>query len=242
MSVMIGKEHYTDGELAHAMASQVSQMLPLDFMEGGGGFKTFIPSAIKPFAEAFTNESWTGMPIYKDNDYNKDDPEWTKAYKSANKYLVGLSKAMNEATGGDAYTSGKIDINPAQVEYLLNGVFGGMFSTVDKLTKMGETVVGEREYDSRNFLLLNRVVKSGDERTEYRAVEQLLLLDKGGGREVAQAVEPLRERHGRRHIRLCREDSMAECFAGVQSAGDLRGVFGRHRRHQRRVERPDAAR
>lgn len=170
VSAMNGKKHYTAGELAHQMASQVSQMLPIDIMEGSGGFKAFVPSAIKPIAEVIGNESWTGMPIYKDTPFNKDMPEWTKAYKSANKYLVGLSKALNEATGGDAYTSGKIDINPAQVEYLLNGIFGGVSSTIDRLTKMGETVIGDREYDPRSFLLLNRLVKNGDERTEYRAV------------------------------------------------------------------------
>lgn len=170
VSAMSGKEHYTAGGLAHQMASQVSQMLPIDIMEGSGGFKAFVPSAIKPIAEVIGNESWTGMPIYKDTPFNKDMPEWTKAYKSANKYLVGLSKALNEATGGDAYTSGKIDINPAQVEYLLNGIFGGVSSTIDRLTKMGETVIGDREYDPRSFLLLNRLVKNGDERTEYRAV------------------------------------------------------------------------
>ena len=170
VSAMNGKEHYTAWELAHQMASQVSQMLPIDIMEGSGGFKAFVPSAIKPIAEVIGNESWTGMPIYKDTPFNKDMPEWTKAYKSANKYLVGLSKALNEDTGGDAYTSGKIDINPAQVEYLLNGIFGGVSSTIDRLTKMGETVIGDREYDPRSFLLLNRLVKNGDERTEYRAV------------------------------------------------------------------------
>ena len=170
ISAMIGNEHYTAGELAHQMASQVSQMFPIDFMEGGGSFKAFVPSAVKPVAEVIVNKSWTGMPIYKDTPFNKDMPEWTKAYKSANKYLVGLSKVLNEATGGDAYTSGMIDINPAQVEYLLNGIFGGVSSTIDKLTKMGETIIGSREYDPRSFLLLNRLVKNGDERTEYRAV------------------------------------------------------------------------
>lgn len=97
VSAMSGKEHYTAGELAHQMASQISQMLPIDFMEGGGSFKAFLPSAVKPVAEVIGNESWTGMPIYKDTPFNKDMPEWTKAYKSANKYLVGLSKALNEA-------------------------------------------------------------------------------------------------------------------------------------------------
>ena len=170
MSAISGKEHYTSGELAGQIAGQVSQALPIDFMEGGGGFKAFVPSAVKPFAEVMTNKSWTGMPLYKDTPWNKDMPEWTKAYKSANKQLVGLSKVLNEVSGGDAYTSGVIDINPAQVEYLLNGYFGGVSSTIDKFAKMGETALGQREYDPRSFLILNRLVKSGDERTEYRHI------------------------------------------------------------------------
>lgn len=169
-STISGKEHYTSSELASQIASQVSQALPIDFMEGGGGFKAFVPSAVKPYAEVMTNKSWTGMPLYKDTPWNKDMPEWTKAYKSANKQLVGFSKLLNEISGGDAYTSGVIDINPAQVEYLLNGYFGGVSSTIDKFAKMSETALGQREYDPRSFLILNRLVKSGDERTEYRHI------------------------------------------------------------------------
>ena len=170
VSAMSGKEHFTDSELGKAIAGQMTQVLPIDFLEGGGGVKAFVPSAIKPFAEVYSNKSWTGMPIYKDTPFNKNMPEWTKAYKSANKYLVNVAKVLNETTGGDNYTKGTIDINPAQIEYLLNGYFGGVSSTIDKLTKSAETIAGEREYDPRNFLLLNRVLKNGDERTEARAI------------------------------------------------------------------------
>ncbi|MBR6806149.1 MAG: hypothetical protein IKM47_06515 [Bacteroidaceae bacterium] len=170
-SVLSGKEHLTGGEIAEAIAGQVTQILPLDFLEGGGGLNAFVPSVVKPLWEAYiAKKSWTGLPLYKDNPYNKNMPEWTKAYKSANKYIVNLAAVLNEATGGDAYTKGAIDINPAQIEYMLNGYFGGVASTIDKLTKMYETAVGDREYDPRSFLLWNRLVKAGDERTEYRAV------------------------------------------------------------------------
>ncbi len=170
-STLSGKEHFTDGELAGKIAGQVSQLLPLDFMEGGGGFKAFIPSSIKPFAEAYGyKKSWTGLPLYKDTPYNKDMPEWTKAYKSANKYLVDLSETLNEMSGGDQYTKGAVDFNPAQVEYVLNGYFGGIANTIDRMTKMGETLIGQREYDPNSFLVLNRILKNGDERTEYKAV------------------------------------------------------------------------
>lgn len=171
ISVLNGKEHLTDGEIAEAITGQATQILPIDFLEGGGGLNAFVPSAYKPLWEAYVAEkSWTGMPLYKDTPYNKDMPEWTKAYKSANKYIVGLANAMNEATGGDPYTKGTIDFNPAKIEYMLNGYFGGVFGTIDKLSKMVETVTGNREYDPRSFLLANRLVKVGDERTEYRAV------------------------------------------------------------------------
>lgn len=170
-SVLSGKEHLTGGEIAEAIAGQATQILPLDFLEGGGGWNAFVPSAAKPIVEAYVAEkSWTGLPLYKDTPFNKDMPEWTKAYKSANKHIVNLAAVLNEATGGDPYTKGAIDINPAKVEYMLNGYFGGVFGTIDKLVKMGETAFTEREYDHRNFLLVNRLVKAGDERTEYRAV------------------------------------------------------------------------
>ena len=171
ISVLNGKEHLTGEEIAEAITGQATQILPIDFLEGGGGLNAFVPSAYKPLWEAYVAEkSWTGMPLYKDTPYNKDMPEWTKAYKSANKYIVGLANAMNEATGGDPYTKGTIDFNPAKIEYMLNGYFGGVFGTIDKLSKMVETVTGNREYDPRSFLLANRLVKAGDERTEYRAV------------------------------------------------------------------------
>lgn len=172
VSAMSGKEHFTNSELGKAIAGQVTQILPIDFLEGEGGVKAFVPSAVKPFAEVISNKGWTGMPIYKDTPYNKNMPEWTKTYKSANKYLVGLAKILNEKTGGDAYTKGSVNINPAQIEYLLNGYFGGVSNTIDKLTKSAETIAGKRDYDPKSFLLLNRVLKSGDERTEERAINR----------------------------------------------------------------------
>lgn len=170
MSAVSGKEHYTGEELANQIAGQFSQLMPIDFLEGGGGWNAFVPSSVKPFAEVIANKSWTGMPIYKDTPWNKDMPEWTKSYKSGNKYLINLAAVMNDVSGGDQYTKGSIDINPAKVEYLLNGYFGGVSNTIDKTSKMFDTMFGDREYDPRNWLVLNRVLKNGDERTEYRSI------------------------------------------------------------------------
>ena len=167
--VITGNERYSDSELAFQMGSQISQILPLDMLEGGGGINPFVPSIAKPFVEAYImNKSWTGLPVYKDSPWNKNNPEWTKAYKSANTYLISGAKWLNEISGGDDYKKGYIDINPAKVEYLLSGMFGGAFTTGDKLVKMGETIFSDREFDWRNMLIANRVVKTGDERTANR--------------------------------------------------------------------------
>ena len=167
-SVMSGKERYTNQELAHEVLCQVSQVLPLDVVGEGSG--AFVPNFAKPAFEVLTNESWTGLPIYKQTAYNERDPAYTKAYSNTNKQLVGMSKMLNELSGGDSQKSGWLDVNPSVIEHLGRGYLGGYFNLVDKLVKTGETVVGSREYDPSNLLIVNRFVKSGSERTAYRAI------------------------------------------------------------------------
>jgi hypothetical protein len=170
--VISNHERYNDEELAFQILSQVSQIMPLDMLEGGGGWQPFIPSALKPVAEAYIlNRSWTGMPIYRDSYFNKDDPEWAKAYASTDKQLVDFARWLNATTGGDDYKKGKIDINPSKLEYILNGYFGGMYTFPSKIKKAGETAIGKRDFEWRNMPLANRLVKSGDERTAYRKLK-----------------------------------------------------------------------
>lgn len=171
-STLAGKESGTTKDIAKEAVSQISQLFPIDFMEGGGGLHALIPSAVKPIVEAETNTAWTGLPIYKDNDFNKNMPEYTKVYKTANGYLVEIARALNDATGGNKYKKGFIDINPAKMEYVLKGMLGGAFSFPDKLVKTTETIMGDREFDWRNTPFANRFVKNADERTEYKALNE----------------------------------------------------------------------
>lgn len=181
--VISGNERYSNSELAYYIAAQVSQVMPLDFLEGANptshdGFSAeslihpFIPSAFKPFTEAYImNKGWTGLPIAKDSPFNKYEPEWKRVYQSSDQHLVEFSRWLNQTTGGNDYKKGILDINPAKLEYLLSGTFGGAVSTTGKLKKMGETALGTREFEWRNMLLANRVIKSGDERTANRKLQ-----------------------------------------------------------------------
>ena len=170
----------TAGEIAGQAMGQISQLMPLDLSEGGGmdftwgasgNFNALAPSAVKPVAEAWTNKSWTGLPVYKDTPYNKQDPEWTKAFKNTNTFLVKMCKQLNEWTGGDSVKGGAVDLNPAVMEHLLKGYLGGYMQTANQIGKL-TGVFGDRENEFRNWPVVSRFLQEGDERTKWRAVTE----------------------------------------------------------------------
>lgn len=169
--IVSGKEKYTDKKMAMKIAEQMSQVLPLDMMEGGGGFSAFVPSSVKPLIEAGDNKDWTGLPLYKDNDFNKGMPEWTKAFKSVDPAILAMTKYANELTGGNKYSKGDFNLNPAIIEHILDGYFGGIEATRSQLVKSAETAWGSRDFDWRNIPVGNRLIKSGDERTKKKAID-----------------------------------------------------------------------
>lgn len=168
VGVITGKERYSDSELAYNIVSQLSQLMPLDLTEGEGGWANLLPQVAKTPAELMTNRTWYGMPIYKDTPFNKEDPEWTKAYSNANQTIVAVTKWLNELTGGNDYKKGWLDINPAQVEYALKSYFGGVSTTIDHLMKSFSAAFGEGEFNWRDVPLASRVLRHGDERTAFR--------------------------------------------------------------------------
>lgn len=169
--IVSGKEKYTDKKMAMKIAEQMSQVLPLDMMEGGGGFSAFVPSSVKPLIEAGDNKDWTGLPLYKDNDFNKGMPEWTKAFKSVDPAILAMTKYANELTGGNKYSKGDVNLNPAIIEHIFDGYFGGIEATRSQLVKSAETAWGSRDFDWRNIPVGNRLIKSGDERTKKKAID-----------------------------------------------------------------------
>lgn len=150
--------------------AQMSQLLPVDMMEGT---KALWPSSVKPMVEVSNNESWYGSPIWKDTPYDKYMPNWTKAYKSANKDLVNLSETLNEVSGGSKYRKGTIDLNPAAIEYLLKQYTGGFFTVTNQIRNLINVGTGEKDFDWRYVPLANRMLMSGgDERNVGRGLDE----------------------------------------------------------------------
>jgi hypothetical protein len=170
MTAMSGKNQMTRGEAMLSAAEQLSQVLPIDFMEGGGSWTAAVPTALKPIVEASMNKGWTGLPIYKDTPFNKDDPEWAKSYKGVNGELKAVTKWLSDNTGGDDYTGGAIDLNPAQIEYVMKGMLGGYYSFMDKVVKTVKMPFGAQPVETKDIPFANRLYAYGDERTKERAI------------------------------------------------------------------------
>ena len=173
-SVLSGNEEYTATEIATKMLEQVSQLFPVDFMEGGGSLTSFVPSYAKPIVEAYvTNKDYTGTPIYKDAEYNKNRPEWTKAYKGTNQALVWASRLLNELGGGDDVKKanvGVMDVNPAKIQHLFEGYFGGLGKFVFQTMKVASMPFNEDNRELKNVPIINSFYKTSDERTKDRAI------------------------------------------------------------------------
>lgn len=184
MSYSSGKENKTPMELAQTIAGQISQVMPLDLMDDSGATHALMPSLAKPFFEAQTNHSWMGRPIWKDTDYNKAMPDWTKAYKATGGAYVWLAKELNALTGGDDYKQGWVNINPAKLEYMLKGYLGGLYTAADQIIKSSETAFGDREFSMRDVPILSGFLDGADERNDMRNVNNTYYHFKEEAKEV----------------------------------------------------------
>lgn len=136
---------YGMGELASAMSmghtpdswgketlSSFMDLLPVNPTGAGGDLLVdFMPTPLQPIVQARDNVNFTGYPIYRDNQGNKYEPTWQKAYHGTPSWMVKASKLLNEATGGNDHYQGWIDgtlTNPALWNHMLQGYLGGMYS------------------------------------------------------------------------------------------------------------------
>lgn len=160
---MVGSQLFNGDDIsASDVAMQFTQLAPVDVLEGG---KAFVPTVIKPIAEASSNESWYGSPIWKETPYNELAPQYTKAYSSTPKYMVEWAEKLNTLSGGNKYRKGTLDWNPATIDYLLKQ-YGGSFYALPRQTYgLIKDAKGDKDFNWRDVPMANRFIKTGgDER------------------------------------------------------------------------------
>lgn len=185
-SLMGGKVRMSGGEIAMELAATVSQVLPLNFLEGGGSWQALVPSAAAPVVEVVVNRDWTGTPVYRSTTFNEHVPEWRAVYKNTNELLVDASRQLSRWTGGNDVDRGRVEINPAGVQHVLEGYLGGFATFTNKLVGLASQVIdADEEVDVRNVPFVNRVYKEGNDKTRKSAVREdyFLLMEEYGRTE-----------------------------------------------------------
>lgn len=147
-SKMMGGElaEETWSQYAEDMLGQVVDMLPLDPTGYDGNIAvSLMPNPIRPVFELAFNVDFTGKPLFKDSEYNKYDPNFTKAYVGTPDWLVRVSKMVNsigndypdvQQNAIDAFGDPRYSLNnPAVVDHVLSSYLGGAYT-------MGSQVLG----------------------------------------------------------------------------------------------------
>lgn len=128
------------------LVGQVVDMLPLDPTGYDGELGvSLMPNPIRPVFELAFNVDFTGKPLFKETEYNKYDPNFTKAYVGTPDWLVRASRMMNsigndypdvQQNRWDALGNPRYNLNnPAVVDHVLSSYLGGAYT-------MGSQVLG----------------------------------------------------------------------------------------------------
>lgn len=163
----------SEKELWLDMLSQVTQILPLDFMgEGGDLGGAFAPYWGKPLYHVWVNRDWTGKPIYKDYDYLKYEPEYQKVFQGENEWFVSFSKWINEMSGGNEHVKGSLDgkwNNPAIWGEIITGYGGGALSDAIRTGKLATRVAtwDWEDFSTREIPMARALYSSATEKTKY---------------------------------------------------------------------------
>lgn len=163
-------------QYAEDLLGQVVDMLPLDPTGYDGNIAvSLMPNAIRPVFELAFNVDFTGKPLFKDTEYNKYDPNFTKAYVGTPDWLVRASRMMNsigndypdvQQNKWDALGNPRFSINnPAVVDHVLSSYLGGAYT-------MGSQVLGlitkslndQKEIKVADIPLFSKFVSNPDDR------------------------------------------------------------------------------
>ena len=179
--LLTGREKPSPSGIFNGTVSQVADILPLN-PAGSEGVKALIPDVVSPFVETYYfNETFTGKPIRKETPFNERDPEWKRVYKGTAGWLVDASKFFNDLTNGGGpgsdFRKGWININPANVENILESYFGGMATFLNQSGKTiyyGAKSMAEGEMDenlvARNVPIVNRFYNKVDDRNAFSGI------------------------------------------------------------------------
>ena len=163
------------GDYAWDLAGQIVDMLPLDptGYDGNIGL-AIIPNAARPIGELALNVDFTGKPIFKNSEYNKYDPNFTKAYVGTPDWLVRISKMVNsidnkypdvQQNAIDRFGDPKFNPNnPAVIDHLLSSYLGGSYTMGSQIIGVATKALNGDDIKMADIPLASKFVSNPDDR------------------------------------------------------------------------------
>ena len=163
-------------QYAEDLLGQVVDMLPLDPTGYDGNIAvSLMPNAIRPVFELAFNVDFTGKPLFKETEYNKYDPNFTKAYVGTPDWLVRASKMVNsigndysdvQQNSIDAFGDPKYNLNnPAVVDHVLSSYLGGAYTMGSQvLGVLTKSLKDPKEIKVADIPLFSKFVSNPDDR------------------------------------------------------------------------------
>lgn len=163
-------------QYAEDLLGQVVDMLPLDPTGYDGNIAvSLMPNAIRPVFELAFNVDFTGKPLFKETEYNKYDPNFTKAYVGTPDWLVRASRMVNsigndypdvQQNSIDAFGDPKYNLNnPAVVDHVLSSYLGGAYTMGSQiLGVLTKSLNDPKEIKVADIPLFSKFVSNPDDR------------------------------------------------------------------------------
>lgn len=177
-SKMMGGELAEESWIQYAedLLGQVVDMLPLDPTGYDGNIAvSLMPNAIRPVFELAFNVDFTGKPLFKDTEYNKYDPNFTKAYVGTPDWLVRASRMVNsigndypdvQQNSIDAFGNPRYNLNnPGVVDHVLSSYLGGAYTMGSQVLGLLTKLLNDpKEIKVADIPLFSKFVSNPDDR------------------------------------------------------------------------------
>ena len=163
------------GDYALDLMGQIVDMLPLDPTGYDGNVAvSLMPNPIRPFFELAFNVDFTGKPLFKDSEYNKYDPNFTKAYVGTPEWLVRISRMVNSIGNDypdvqqnwiDRAVNSRFNLNnPAVVDHVLSSYLGGAYTMGSQTLGVMTKALNGDEIKMADIPLASKFVSNPDDR------------------------------------------------------------------------------
>ena len=157
------------------LLGQVIDMLPLDPTSYDGNIAIgLMPNAIRPIYELAFNVDFTGKPLFKDSEYNKYDPNFTKAYAGTPDWLVRISRMVNsvgndypdfQQNAFDKFGDPRFNLNnPAVADHVLSSYLGGAYTMGSQILGVATKALNGDSIKMADVPLLSKFVSNPDDR------------------------------------------------------------------------------